>query len=247
MAVDLPQCKGNFLNQLTVFACESQPIVVEGLAKVLGACEDLKFTASAPNLAETLHAVREHHPDLLLIDQTAGLKMVFQFITDVKNTWPHCQPILWVDDLAEIDCFRALQLGARGILKKTLPVASLLECLRSVGRGSVWIENSLPDAVAPADRRMSPRLTPREKEIVHHVCAGLKNKEIAAALHITPGTVKVHLMHIFEKTGVKDRFELAVHGRRLLGTEHADEMGRAEESDVAGKVAQQTMGAGRSS
>ena len=64
-------------------------------------------------------------------------------------------------------------------------------------------------------------LTPREKDIVHHVCGGLKNKEIAEALAITPGTVKVHLMHIFEKTGVKDRFELAVQGRRLLGTEHA--------------------------
>ena len=55
---------------------------------------------------------------------------------------------------------------------------------------------------------------------MHHVCGGLKNKEIAEALAITPGTVKVHLMHIFEKTGVKDRFELAVQGRRLLGTEH---------------------------
>ena len=73
---------------------------------------------------------------------------------------------------------------------------------------------------APSDRRSSPRLTPREKDIVHHVCGGLKNKEIAEALAITAGTVKVHLMHIFEKTGVKDRFELAVQGRRLLGPEH---------------------------
>ena len=71
-------------------------------------------------------------------------------------------------------------------------------------------------------------MTPREKEIVHHVCGGLKNKEIADALSITAGTVKVHLMHIFEKTGVKDRFELAVHGRRLLGVEHAGEVARAE-------------------
>jgi DNA-binding CsgD family transcriptional regulator len=56
----------------------------------------------------------------------------------------------------------------------------------------------------------------------------LKNKEIAVALSITAGTVKVHLMHIFEKTGVKDRFELAVHGRRLLGVEHVGEIVRAE-------------------
>ena len=195
---------------------------------MLSGNEDLKFLGAAPNLSDGLEAMRELRPDLVLVDQTAGLKMVFQFITDAKSIWARCQPVLWVNDLAEIDCFRALQLGARGILKKTLPVNSLLECLRSVGRGNVWIESALPEPMGPLDRRAAPRLTPREREIVHHVCAGMKNKEIASALSITAGTVKVHLMHIFEKTGVKDRFELAVHGRRLLGTEHAEEMSRAE-------------------
>ncbi|HML18462.1 MAG TPA: response regulator transcription factor [Bryobacteraceae bacterium] len=219
------------MNRLTVFACEAQPIVVEGLIKVLGESEDLEYAGASSHLGEALEDLRRHRPDIILVDQAAGLKVVFQFISDVKNTSPHSQPVLWVNDLAEIDCFRALQLGARGILKKTLPVTSVLDCLRSVGAGNVWIESSLSDHVmGTLDRRSSPRLTPREKEIVQHVCGGLKNKEIADALSITPGTVKVHLMHIFEKTGVKDRFELAVHGRRLLGVEHAGEVARAESS-----------------
>lgn len=216
------------MDRLTVFACESQPIVVEGLAKVLGVCEDLELLGAVSNMTDALEAIRQHHPDLILVDQTSGLKMVFQFITDVKSTWMRCQPVLWVNDLAEVDCFRALQLGARGIIKKNLPVEALRECLRSVGRGNVWIENTLPNPDGQSERRASPRLTPREKEIVHHVCGGLKNKEIAVALSITAGTVKVHLMHIFEKTGVKDRFELAVHARRLLGVEHVGEIARAE-------------------
>jgi DNA-binding NarL/FixJ family response regulator len=112
----------------------------------------------------------------------------------------------------------------------------MLECLRAVSQGDVWIESSLSDHGGGLDRRSAPRLTPREKEIVHHVCSGMKNKEIGEALAITPGTVKVHLMHIFEKTGVKDRFELAVNGRRLLGMERATEIARLEgkqESSVA--------------
>jgi two-component system nitrate/nitrite response regulator NarL len=216
------------VDPLTIFACESQPIVVEGLAKVLGVCEDLELLGAVSNMSEALEAIRRHRPDLILVDQSLGLKMVFQFITDVKSTWSRCQPVLWVNDLAEVDCFRALQLGARGIIKKNLPVDTLRECLRSVGRGDVWIENTLPNADGQTERRASPRLTPREKEIVHHVCGGLKNKEIAHALSITAGTVKVHLMHIFEKTGVKDRFELAVQGRRLLGVEHVSEIAAAE-------------------
>lgn len=217
------------MNRLTIFACESQPIVLEGLAKVLSHCDDLEYVGAASSLNDALEGLRDRHPDVILIDQAPGLKVVFQFISDVRSTWARCQPVLWVNDLAEIDCFRALQLGARGILKKTLPVDSVIECLRSVARGNVWIESSLSDHVMGSlDRRSTPRLTPREKEIVHHVCGGLKNKEIAEALAITAGTVKVHLMHIFEKTGVKDRFELAVHGRRLLGAEHAEAVTRAE-------------------
>ena len=222
------------MNRLTVFACESQPIVLEGLEKVVAACDDLDYVGAAAGLSDALDALRRLQRNIILIGHAAGLKVVFQFISDVRNTSSSCQPVLWVNDLAEIDCFRALQLGARGILKKTLPVESLVECLRAVGRGDVWIEGTLSDQVVGAlDRRSAPRLTPREKEIVHHVCGGLKNKEIGEALRITAGTVKVHLMHIFEKTGVKDRFELAVHGRRMLGTEHTAEVLRPESRMVS--------------
>jgi two-component system nitrate/nitrite response regulator NarL len=215
--------------QIRVFACESQPIVVEGLERVLSREEGFEYLGATPSLSEALEAVREKKPDVILVDQSAGLKMMFQFISDVKSTASRCQPVLWVHDLAEIDCFRALQLGARGILKKTVPIASMIECLHAVGEGNIWIESALSERGLAADRRAAPRLTPREKEIVHHVCSGLKNREIAEALAITPGTVKVHLMHIFEKTGVKDRFELAVHGRRLLGMERMPEIERLEE------------------
>ena len=207
------------MSRISVFACESQPIVLEGLAKVLAACEDLDFAGSAPALSDTFAAVRQNQPHIVLLDHSAGLKAVFEFIADVKNAAGNCQPVLWVHDLADVDCFRALRCGARGIVKKTLPVATLVECLRSVANGNVWIEGSAEPSTDGAERRSSPRLTPREKQIVHQICEGHKNKEIAQALSITAGTVKVHLMHIFEKTGVKDRFELAIQGRKLLGLE----------------------------
>jgi two-component system, NarL family, nitrate/nitrite response regulator NarL len=216
------------LSTLTVFACESQPIVLEGLEKVLSRSDEFQYLGASSSLTESLGAVREMRPDIILVDHSSGLKMVFQFISDVKSTWAKCQPVLWVNDLAEIDCFRALQIGARGVLKKTLPVESVAECLRAVGQGNIWIEGSVEQSLPGFERRAAPRLTPREREIVKQICVGMKNKEIAGTLSITAGTVKVHLMHIFEKTGVKDRFELAMHGRKLLGLEHAETISRFE-------------------
>jgi two-component system, NarL family, nitrate/nitrite response regulator NarL len=116
-----------------------------------------------------------------------------------------------------MDSFRALQMGAKGIIRKTQPVSAVLECLRTVASGSIYLENSLRSTPGGFPRRHGVlRITRREREIVEFVCRGLKNKEIAEALSITPGTVKVHLMHIFEKTGVKDRFQLALQGRQFL-------------------------------
>ena len=97
-----------WVSRLTIYACESQPIVLEGLQKVLGATEEIDFIGASSTLTETLDGLRRLDPDILLVDQVSGLKVVFQFLSDVKNTSPRCQPVLWVQEMAEIDCFRAL-------------------------------------------------------------------------------------------------------------------------------------------
>src|SRR5262249_35188880 len=151
---------------ITVFACDSQPIVIEGLEKVLGQSGDVQMMGSTSSLAEALNTVRERQPKVMLVDDSAGLKMVFQFVADARNAEPHCNVVLWINELSEVDCFRALQIGARGVLKKTLPVKSVLECVRSVAEGNVWIEGSAEQRAPSFERRSAPRLTPREREIV---------------------------------------------------------------------------------
>jgi DNA-binding NarL/FixJ family response regulator len=206
------------MSAFRVFACEAQPVAIEGLAKILSETEDLRLVGHAPNTAEALLQITAEQPDIVLIDQSAGLRQMLNFLSELKTASPSSRAVLWIIEMAEIESFRALQLGARGILRRSLPVATMLDCLRTVGKGNLWLENTISDQVVGfLSRRNSARLTPREREIVRLVCRGLKNKEIAEQLLITPGTVKVHLMHIFEKTGVKDRFELAVQGGRLLG------------------------------
>ena len=206
------------MNSISIFVCEAQPIVIEGLQRVLADCEDLQFAGSVAKASEALEVAQRVRPDIVLIDGSNGLTAALRLLGNLKAACPTTYAVLWVVDLPEMDAFRALQMGIRGIVRKTLPASKLIECLREVGAGKIWMEQS--EQVAEfLHRKEASRLTPREKEVVRLICRGMKNKQIAEDLRITPGTVKVHLMHIFEKTGLKDRLALAVHGRELAGSE----------------------------
>jgi DNA-binding NarL/FixJ family response regulator len=203
---------------ISIFACEAQPVAIEGLYRVLANCDDLALMGTVSKITEALDAIGTLRPDIALVDLSAGLAPAIRLVTGLKTASVPTHIVLWVVDLPEMEAFRALQMGVRGILKKTLPVAKLLECLREVGAGKIWMDDS-EHVTQFIQRKEASRLTPREKEVVRLICRGMKNKQIAENLHITAGTVKVHLMHIFEKTGLKDRLALAVHGRELVGVE----------------------------
>ena len=111
--------------------------------------------------------------------------------------------------------FQAMGLGVRGILRKTLPTDLQVKCLQKVQAGELWFEKALTDSFLCA-RRVA--LTQREGQLVSLLSQGLKNKEIATTLMISEGTVKVYLSRLFQKVGVKDRFELALFGLKNLTT-----------------------------
>ena len=122
--------------------------------------------------------------------------------------------MLWVNSISTELAFQAMGLGIRGILRKTLPAELQMKCLQKVQAGELWFEKALTDLFLSA-RRVD--LTRREGQLINLVSRGLKNKEIATELGIRPGTVKIHLKHIFEKTGVRGRYGLALNGLRDRG------------------------------
>ena len=120
---------------IEVIACETQPIVVEGLRKSLDEATDLKFISAVADPTELLDQVAEHTPKVCLLDKALGTSTVFQLISDLKARAPETEPVLWAAEVSEVESFRALQVGARGILKKTLPVHAILDCIRTVAKG----------------------------------------------------------------------------------------------------------------
>ena len=203
----------------TIYACEGQPVVIEGLARVLEPCADIQLAGHSAEVSTAVQDVLLKPVDVLLIGQPPTARSILPLLAQVRDAQVAARIVLWVGEMSEMDAFRALQMGARGVITRMQPVSSLIECIRTVARGAVWIDGASRTTVETTTRRGTAlRLTRREREIIEYVCKGLKNREIAEALSITPGTVKVHLMHIFEKTGAKDRFQLALQGRQLLGT-----------------------------
>ena len=149
------------MSALTVFACESQPVVVSGLREIFQCCRDLKFLGAAPDPARALPWIARLQPDLILTDTAAGLETVLRLVREVRRLSPGSRILLWVSELAEEDSLRALQAGIRGIVRRKLPVATFLECVRSVAIGEIWLENSLVNLLASLQARekeMAPRV-----------------------------------------------------------------------------------------
>jgi DNA-binding NarL/FixJ family response regulator len=114
----------------------------------------------------------------------------------------------------------ALQLGVGGVLLKAMAPKLLVQCVRKVARGEQWLEKQSAWRVLDkllqreaGTRELQRVLTPREFEVVRLVVEGLHNNEIAAQLHVSEGTVKVHLHNTYQKLEVQGRMELSNYVR----------------------------------
>jgi DNA-binding NarL/FixJ family response regulator len=189
-----------------VLLCTDEPILAEGLD-----AEGLNLIACCPWIEDMGSQTELHRPDILLVDLTAGI--TFSVLSSLREAKVGAKVILWVHSISTELALQAISLGVRGVMRKTLSTELLLRCLMRVNEGEMWFEPALTESFITA-RRYS--LTRREGQLVTLLTQGLKNKEIATALIISEGTVKVYLSRLFQKLGVKDRFELALYGLRNL-------------------------------
>ncbi|MGC4048769.1 MAG: response regulator transcription factor [Paludibaculum sp.] len=197
--------------------CETQPATAEGIRALLGGSEDLSCRWAVPNLLVGLQLARQQPVTALLLDKSFGQQAVISALTEIRESMPDVGAIVWGNSMNEAEALRLLQAGARGLLRKTADLGTILTCIRAVADGSTWMEDCVFRDTARAERPTRNELTQREQQVLGLVEQGMKNKEIAIELGIRPGTVKIHLKHIFEKTGVHGRYGLALSGMRLKG------------------------------
>lgn len=196
-------------DHIRILIAEDHAVVRDGLAAVLKFEPDMNVVGLAKNGREAVGKFRELTPDVTLMDlampELDGTAAIFA----IRAEFPEARILVLTTYDNDESVFRALENGAKGYLLKDCSAADLLAAIRKVHAGGTQVSERA--AARLAERAMAgAALSPREVEVLTLIAEGKSNKEIAAALFITEGTVKTHVLSIHEKLGVSDRTEAVV-------------------------------------
>jgi DNA-binding NarL/FixJ family response regulator len=200
---------------ITLIFADDHPLILDGMENLFRLEKEFKILARCLDGEETLTAVRNHKPDILILDIRMPGKSGLAVLQAMKQENLNTRVVLLTAAVDEKDVMEAIRLGVRGLVLKELAPKLLVECVRQVHAGGLWLEkHSVTTALArllqnEAGRQEAAQvLTSREIEIVKHVAGGLRNMEIAKRLFISEGTVKMHLHNIYQKLNLDNRTKL---------------------------------------
>ena len=191
--------------QIRVLAVDDHPLMREGIAAMVKSQADMLLVAEAGDGGDAIKRFREHQPDVTLMDiRLPGMSGIDALIA-IRAEFREARILMLTTFEGDVEIQRALQAGARGYLLKSMPPGELLAGIRDVHAG----RKRIPPEVAAhlAEHIGEEALTARELEVLQQLAGGNRNRDIAGRLFIAEETVKVHVKHIMEKLGAKDRTE----------------------------------------
>lgn len=168
--------------------------------------------------------VNEFEPGLLLIDLTH--EVTFAMLGHIRAIMDNRCMALWARTITAELAVQAYGLGLRGVIRKTMNSEEHILAFEKILKDGFWFEPYLMEKMLAVSKIA---ITKRESQLVQLIAQAMKNKEIAATLRISEGTVKVYLSRLFQKLGVKDRFELALYALRNL----TDNRGHTDSSRIS--------------
>lgn len=198
---------------IRILTVDDHPLMRDGIATLIRNQRDMSLIAEAANGSEAIAQFRLHRPDVTLMDLRLPDMSGIDALIAIRSQSSDARVIVLTTYEGDVEIQRALQAGARGYLLKSMPPAELVDGIRDVHAG----RKRIPPAIAAqiAEHMAEEWLTARELEVLQHVAGGNRNRAIADRLFITEETVKVHMKHLMEKLGAKDRTDaVAIAVRR---------------------------------
>lgn len=202
------------MTAVRVLVVDDQRLVREGIASLLGIQPGIEVVGTAADGREAVEQVLALTPDVTLMDvRMPGMDGV-EAAAVLASRAPACRIVMLTTFDDEEYVVQALRAGAAGYLLKDLPAAKLAEAVRLAHAGVTQLDHTAARHVAAAlTTRTAGALTDRETAVLRLIAAGATNREIAARLHLSEGTVKNHISRILGRLGLRDRTQAALYAR----------------------------------
>jgi len=192
-------------------------VLLESLAALLATQPDFRVVGKAADGREAVDLVTAERPEVLVLDLFMPEPNGFEVLRTLERAGIKVASVVLTGSDSRLDYVQVVKLGARGLVLKGDSTEKLFAAIRTVASGELAFSSDIANQVVSAmaaEPRQAPaslaRLSERERQIAGLVSQGMKNRDISHELHISENTVKRHLQSIFNKTGARDRLELAV-------------------------------------
>jgi two-component system NarL family response regulator len=192
---------------IRILVVDDHFMVRMGLSSSLNVEPDIEVVAEAGTGEAALDAYRKHRPNLVMMDLRLPGMSGIDCTAALVSEFPDARILVLSTHSGEEEIHRAMQAGARGYVVKSSVREELLRAVREIHAGRQYVDPVVASHLA--ERRSHRPLSSREVDVLKLLAKGFGNREIAASLNIAEVTVKMHVSHMLEKLGVKDRTEAA--------------------------------------
>ncbi len=208
------------MEKIKILIVEDHPLMRQALEFAILTQDDMEVVHQASNGLEALNYLKENKADVVLLDLMMPKMDGFETISHLMAEDPD-RKILVVTSVNEREkVMQTLTMGVSGYVTKDVQRDELIHAIRTIYAGEAYLESSVTEKVVRTvhlggkkKKNIEARvgeLSKRQREIFELLGQGLSNEEIADELEISPSTVRVHLMHIINKLGFRDRHETVV-------------------------------------
>ncbi|MCX7016629.1 MAG: response regulator transcription factor [Candidatus Sumerlaeota bacterium] len=205
----------NGKEETRVLIVDDHPVVRYGLAQLIDGQKDLAVCGQASGISEAIRVVQDSKPHLAIIDISLQGANGIELIKQIKALDKSVKMLVWSMHDESLFAERALHAGALGYLNKKEAAETILEAIRQVLAGKVYLSPRMTERVMqrlmqgkPADGLPTDALSDREMEVFELIGRGMATREIAESLHLSPKTIEAHRDNVKKKLGAETNAEL---------------------------------------